>query len=284
MTVLSISRLRQRAAALLFGLAALVGFAVPPAVAQQPASAEAARDDYVLGPGDAIRIQVFQNPDLTVEARVSEAGVISYPLLGAIRVGGLSPTNVERLIGQRLRDGKFLQNPQVTVNITTFRSQQVSVLGNVTRPGRYPIETTGMRLSEVLSLAGGISPTGADEVVLVTTRDSKPIRMEIDLVDMFASGDLSQDPQMQAGDVIYVNRAPQYYIYGQVQRPGQYGVDRGLTLAQAIAKGGGLTLRGTDRGVRVHRRYGNKQIQILEPKLDDPIRPDDLIFVRESVF
>jgi polysaccharide export outer membrane protein len=283
MSLLSISRLRQRAAALLIGLAALVGFATAP-VAQQPASAEAARDDYVLGAGDAIRILVFQNPDLTVEARVSEAGVISYPLLGAIRVGGLSPTAVERLIAQRLRDGKFLQNPQVTVNITTFRSQQVSVLGNVTRPGRYPLETTGMRLSEVLSLAGGVSATGADEVVLVTTRQGKPIRMEIDLVDMFASGDLSKDPQMQAGDVIYVNRAPQYYIYGQVNRPGMYGVDRGLTLAQAIAKGGGLTLRGTDRGVRVHRRYGSKQIQILEPKLDDPIRPDDLIFVRESVF
>lgn len=283
MSVLSISRLRQRAAALLIGLAALVGFATAP-VAQQPASAEAARDDYVLGAGDAIRILVFQNPDLTVEARVSEAGVISYPLLGAIRVGGLSPTAVERLIAQRLRDGKFLQNPQVTVNITTFRSQQVSVLGNVSRPGRYPLETTGMRLSEVLSMAGGVSATGADEVVLVTMRQGKPIRMEIDLVDMFASGDLSKDPQMQAGDVIYVNRAPQYYIYGQVNRPGMYGVDRGLTLAQAIAKGGGLTLRGTDRGVRVHRRYGSKQIQILEPKLDDPIRPDDLIFVRESVF
>lgn len=283
MSVLSISRLRQRAAMLLIGLAALLGVALP-AAAQQPASAEAARDDYVLGPGDAIRILVFQNPDLTVEARVSEAGVISYPLLGAVRIGGLSPTAVERLIAQRLRDGKFLQNPQVTVNITTFRSQQVSVLGNVTRPGRYPLETTGMRLSEVLSLAGGVAPTGADEVVLVTSRQGKPIRMEIDLVDMFASGDLTKDPQMQAGDVIYVNRAPQYYIYGQVNRPGMYGVDRGLTLAQAIAKGGGLTLRGTDRGVRVHRRYGNKQIQILEPKLDDPIRPDDLIFVRESVF
>jgi polysaccharide export outer membrane protein len=215
---------------------------------------------------------------------VSEAGVISFPLLGALRIGGLSPTNVEKLIAQRLRDGKYLQNPQVTVNVTTFRSQQVSVLGNVTRPGRYPLETTGMRLSEVLSLAGGVAATGADDVVLVTTRNGKPLRLEIDLVDMFASGDLTKDPQMQAGDVVYVNRAPQYYIYGQVTRPGMYGVDRGLTLAQAIAKGGGLTLRGTDRGVRVHRRYGNKQIQILEPKLDDPIRPDDLIFVRESVF
>ncbi len=284
MTTSFASRFLRTLALVATGLALLAGLGTAPARAQQPASAEAARDDYLLGPGDAIRIQVFQNPDLTVEARVSEAGVISFPLLGALRIGGLSPTNVEKLIAQRLRDGKYLQNPQVTVNVTTFRSQQVSVLGNVTRPGRYPLETTGMRLSEVLSLAGGIAPTGADDVVLVTTRNGKPLRLEIDLVDMFASGDLSKDPQMQAGDVVYVNRAPQYYIYGQVTRPGMYGVDRGLTLAQAIAKGGGLTLRGTDRGVRVHRRYGNKQIQILEPKLDDPIRPDDLIFVRESVF
>ena len=284
MTTSFASRFLRVLALLATGLALLAGLASAPARAQQPASAEAARDDYLLGPGDAIRIQVFQNPDLTVEARVSEAGVISFPLLGALRIGGLSPTNVEKLIAQRLRDGKYLQNPQVTVNVTTFRSQQVSVLGNVTRPGRYPLETTGMRLSEVLSLAGGVAATGADDVVLVTTRNGKPLRLEIDLVDMFASGDLTKDPQMQAGDVVYVNRAPQYYIYGQVTRPGMYGVDRGLTLAQAIAKGGGLTLRGTDRGVRVHRRYGSKQIQILEPKLDDPIRPDDLIFVRESVF
>jgi polysaccharide export outer membrane protein len=282
MTLLAFSRLRRHVAALLLGAAAALG--AGPALAQQPASAEAARDDYVLGPGDAIRIQVFQNPDLTVEARVSETGVISYPLLGAIRVGGLSPTNVEKLISQRLRDGKFLQNPQVTVNVTTFRSQQVSVLGNVARPGRYPLETTGMRLSEVLSMAGGVAATGADDVVLVTTQGGKPIRLEVDLVDMFASGDLSKDPALKAGDVVYVNRAPNYYIYGQVSRPGMYGLDRGMTLAQAIAKGGGLTLRGTDKGVRVHRRYGNKQVQVLEPKLDDPIRPDDLIFVRESVF
>jgi polysaccharide export outer membrane protein len=284
MTITLASRFFRVLALLATALALVAGLAGAPARAQQPATAEAARDDYLLGPGDAIRIQVFQNPDLTVEARVSEAGVISFPLLGALRIGGMSPTNVEKLIAQRLRDGKYLQNPQVTVNVTTFRSQQVSVLGNVTRPGRYPLETTGMRLSEVLSLAGGIAPTGADDVVLVTTRNGKPLRLEIDLVDMFASGDLTKDPQMQAGDVVYVNRAPQYYIYGQVTRPGMYGVDRGLTLAQAIAKGGGLTLRGTDRGVRVHRRYGSKQIQILEPKLDDPIRPDDLIFVRESVF
>jgi len=242
------------------------------------------RVDYRLGPGDVIRIQVFQQPDLTVEARISENGVISFPLVGVIRVGGLSPTEVERLIAQRLTEGNFLKNPQVTLNVTQFRSQQVSVLGNVAKPGRYALETTGMRLSEVLALAGGVAPTGADQVMLMTMRSGRVQRMEIDLVEMFTVGDLSRDVPLVAGDVVFVDRAPQFYVYGQVQRPGMYPLDRGITVAQAIAKGGGLTLRGTDKGVRVHRRFGSKTVQVLEPKLDDPVKPDDLIFVRESVF
>ena len=258
-----------------------------PVSAQAPPATQAAspsRNDYTLGPGDVLRIQVFQSADLTVEARISESGVISYPLLGVVKLAGMSPQQAENLISTRLKEGKFLQNPQVTLNVLQFRSQQVSVLGNVARPGRYPLETTGMRLSEVLSVAGGVAPTGADSVILMTTRAGRPQRLEIDLVDMFTTGDLSKDVVLQAGDTLYVNRAPNYFVYGQVQRPGQYALDRGMTVAQAIAKGGGLTLRGTDRAVRLHRRIGERNIQILEPKLDDPVKPDDLIFIRESIF
>ncbi len=253
-------------------------------LAAQTAAAQGGRNDYTLGPGAVLRIQVFQSQDLTVEARISESGVISYPLVGVVKLAGLSPQQAENLIATRLKEGKFLQNPQVTLNVLQFRSQQVSVLGQVARPGRYPLETTGMRLSEILSVAGGVAPTGADSVILMTTRNGRPQRLEIDLVDMFTTGDLSKDVVLQAGDTIYVNRAPNYFVYGQVQRPGQYALDRGMTVAQAIAKGGGLTLRGTDRGVRLHRRIGERNIQVLEPKLDDPVKADDLIFVRESIF
>lgn len=246
--------------------------------------AQAQSQDYVLGPGDQIKIQVFQNKDLEIEARISEAGMISFPLVGVLKVGGMSPTDVERLISRRLKEGNFLQNPQVTVNVLQFRSQQVAVLGHVNKPGRYPLETTGMRLSEVLSMAGGVMTTGADEIVLMTARDGRMQRMEIDLVDLFTVGDLTKDIAMRGGDVVFVNRAPNFYIYGQVQRPGFYPLERGMTVAQAIAKGGGLTLRGTDKGIRVHRRYGGRSVQVLEPKLDDPLKPDDLVFVRESVF
>jgi polysaccharide export outer membrane protein len=258
-----------------------LSFAVLPESAQ---AQQVSRGDYTLGPGDVLRIQVFQSQDLTVEARISESGVISYPLLGVVKLAGLSPQQAENLISTRLKEGKFLQNPQVTLNVLQFRSQQVSVLGNVARPGRYPLETTGMRLSEILSVAGGVMPTGADQVILMTTRNGRPQRLEIDLVDMFTTGDLSKDVVLQAGDTLFVNRAPNYFVYGQVQRPGQYALDRGMTVAQAIAKGGGLTLRGTDRGVRLHRRIGERNIQVLEPKLDDPVKPDDLIFIRESIF
>ena len=240
--------------------------------------------DYPLGAGDVIKVQVFQSPDLSVEARVSEGGYISYPLLGAVRIGGLSPSQAERLIASRLRDGNFLQNPQVTLNVVQFRSQQVSVLGNVGKPGRYPLETTGMRLSEVLAMAGGVAASGSDTVILISQRDGRPERTEIDVAEMFLAGQTSKDVAIRAGDTIYVHRAPVYYIYGQVQRPGNYQIERSMTVAQAIAKGGGVTLRGTDKGVRVQRRDAAGTIQTLEPKLEDPVKPDDLIFVRESLF
>jgi len=218
----------------LAALAAVVGLSA--AIGLAPASAQVQRGDYLLGPGDVIRIQVFQSNDLTVEARISESGVISYPLLGVVKMAGMSPQQAENLISNRLREGKFLQNPQVTLNVLQFRSQQVSVLGNVNKAGRYPLETTGMRLSEILSVAGGVTQTGSDSVILMTTRDGRPQRIEIDLVDMFTSGDLSKDVVLQAGDTVFVNRAPNYFVYGQVQRPGQYALDRGMTVSSYQVK------------------------------------------------
>ena len=147
-------------------------------LASSQAVAQTSRSDYLLGPGDVLRIQVFQSQDLTFEARMSESGVISYPLLGVVKLAGLSPQQAENLIATRLREGRFLQNPQVTLNVLQFRSQQVSVLGNVANPGRYPLETTGMRLSEILSVAGGVNETGSNNVLLMTTRNVQHRRPE----------------------------------------------------------------------------------------------------------
>jgi polysaccharide export outer membrane protein len=242
--------------------------------------------DYQLGPGDVVRFQVFQQPDLSIEARLAEGGTISYPLIGLVKLGGLTVTQAEQLVAQRLKSGNFLQNPQVTINVMQFRSAQVSVLGFVNRPGRYPLEQNTMRLTEVLAMAGGIIPNGgADTVIVVSEQSGRSTRTEIDVIELFASSDRSRDIALKGGDSVFVNRAPVFFIYGQVQRPGSFPLDRNMTMAQAIAKGGGVTLRGTEKNFRVQRRDASGAVSWIDgSKLEDAVRADDLIFIRESLF
>ena len=239
---------------------------------------------YELGAGDVVRITVFQNPDLATETRVGEAGTLTFPLIGDVRVAGLTTTDAEKLISQRLREGGFVQQAQVNMIVTQFRSVQVSVLGQVNRPGRYPVEGATYKLTDLLALAGGVTPLGGDTVTLVTKRSGREERREIDLPGMFSSGDLSEDIVVANGDLIYVPRAPVFYIYGETQRPGQIHLERGMTVMQGIAAGGGPTPRGTERGVKVHRRDASGKLEVLKPELTDLLKPDDVIYLRESLF
>lgn len=253
------------------------------AVAQ--GAAQPARNEYVLGAGDVIRVTVYQNPDLTLETRVSEAGVVSYPLLGSVRVGGQSVTEVEKRIADGLRTGNFVKQPQVTVLVVQVRGNQVSVLGQVNRPGRFPLEAADMRLSDVLAMAGGVAPVGADVVTVAGTRNGQPFRTEIDLARAIGAGSRpGGDIHIVNGDVVWVDRAPTVYIYGEVQRPGALRLERGMTVMQALATGGGLTLRGTEKGMRVHRRGTDGKVQVIQPSLDDQVRDGDVVYVRESLF
>jgi polysaccharide biosynthesis/export protein len=249
----------------------------------QPAQAMAPAD-YRIGAGDVLRITVFQNPELSLETRVSEGGQISYPLLGPVAVGGLTAQDAERRLADALRNGNFVRNPQVTLLVLQVRGHQVSVLGQVVRPGRYPLDTTEMRLTEVLALAGGVGPGGADLVVITGTRDGKPLRLEFDLPAMFLPGATLADPKVLNGDTVWVDRQPLVYIYGEVQRPGPMRLEREMTLLQALATGGGLTQRGTDKGIKVHRKGEGGKVQVIEPGMTDLLREGDVVFVRESLF
>ena len=263
----------------------------PPTVAPAAAPAAAASaapvvtpPEYRLGSGDVVRIAVFQNPELTLETRITEAGVVSYPLLGMVRLGGRSVTEAERLIADGLKNGNFVRSPQVTLVVTQVRGNQASVLGQVNRPGRYPIEVAGMRLSDLLAMAGGTAPAGADMVVITGTRSGQPYRQEIDLPALFAGGGGANDIVIVNGDTVWVDRQPLVYIYGEVQRPGPLRLERGMTLLQALATGGGLTQRGTERGIRVHRKDGSGQVEVLQPRMNDTLRDGDVVYVRESLF
>jgi polysaccharide biosynthesis/export protein len=264
-------------------LALLAGFVVNvPAHAQ--AGAAPAPNEYRLGAGDAVRISVYQNPDLTLETRIGEAGVVSYPLLGSVRLGGITVTQAEKLVADGLRNGNFVKQPQVNIQVVQVRGNQASVLGQVNRPGRFPIEVADMRLSDLLAMAGGIGGSGADTLTLVGMRDGKPFRKVIDLPGLFRSDSRQEDLLVQNGDVIYVERAPVVYIYGEVQRPGAMRLERDMTVMQALATGGGLNLRGTEKGLRVHRRGADGKLQVVQPTMDDMLREGDVVYVRESLF
>jgi polysaccharide export outer membrane protein len=245
---------------------------------------EPSLSEYRLGAGDILHITVYQNPDLTLDTRVSEAGNISYPLLGNVHLGGLTVTEAEHKLAAGLRSGNFIKQPQVTVLVSQVHGNEASVLGQVNRPGRFPLEVAGLRLTDLLAMAGGIAPTGAERVIVVGSREGRPYRTEVDLPSVFQASGRGADIPIVNGDVIWVDRAPMVYIYGEVQRPGAIRLERNMTVMQALAAGGGLTQRGTERGMRIHRLGPDGKMHEIEPKMDDEVRNGDVVYVRESIF
>lgn len=237
-----------------------------------------------LGAGDAIRITVFQNPDLSLETRLSERGTITYPLLGELALAGHTPAQAGARIARELRRRDFLKDPQVSVSLTQVRSRQVSVLGEVARPGRYALEDASPRLTEVLALAGGIAASGGDRVIVISRRGEELRKVQVELPALVRDGELSQDVELRPGDTVYVPRAPMFYVYGEVQRAGAYRLEPGLRVMGALSLGGGLTPRGTERAPQVHRRMPDGSVQVLEARLTDSVLPGDVIYFRESLF
>ena len=240
-------------------------------------------DDTVLGAGDMLKISVYGSPDLSLETRVSEAGSITFPLLGPVTIGGLSAAFAEKKIGGMLEAGGFIRKAQVNIIVTLTQSAQVSVLGQVVRPGRYPLD--GKRsLMDILALAGGMSGEGGDTIVLIRKRNGVATKDVIDIIQMIRTGVLTQDFDLAGNDVLYVERAPKFYIYGEVQHPGSFRLERSMTVIQALSVGGGLTARGTERGMSIKRRDAAGKLQVVDAKLDDLVKVDDVVYVKESVF
>jgi polysaccharide export outer membrane protein len=225
-----------------------------------------------LGVGDAVRVTVFQQPDLTTEARITERGTIAMPLIGEVKLAGMSQAGAAAAIAEELKRGQFLRNPQVSVALTTLRSRQVSVLGLVARPGRYALDDTSSQLADVIAAAGGIAAGGADVVTVL--RKGKEHKVDV----------LAKPFQIQGGDTINVERAPVFYIYGEVARSGAYPLVSDMTVMQAIAAGGGITPRGSDRRVKLRRPAGNGKLVETDAKPQDVVKADDVIYVRESLF
>jgi polysaccharide export outer membrane protein len=239
--------------------------------------------DTPLGAGDALKISVFGNPDLSLETKVSEAGSITFPLIGDVNIGGLSTADAEKKISGLLTGGGFLRKAEVNILVTELQSQQVSILGQVLHPGRYPV--SGKRsVTDMLAVAGGVGPEGGDTATIVRIRNGKTTKQVVNLVEMIQSADMKTNLELSNGDVVYVERAPKFYIYGEVQHPGGYKLERNMTVIQALSIGGGLTPRGTQRGMRIKRRDAKGNLQEIDAKQDETLQADDVVYVKESLF
>jgi len=247
------------------------------------APAWSADDDYRMGTGDVVHITVYGNPDLATDARVGEDGGITFPLIGALKAAGQTPSAVEKDIATRLSKGGFIVNPNVNVNIVQYRGQQISVLGRVNHPGKLSLEKAS-RVIDALALASGISADGADTITLVRTHDGKTEYRDIDVIALFRPGGEASNERVQDGDIINVARQPMFYIYGEVQRPGAFRLEQNMSVVQALSMGGGITARGTQRGITILRRDANGEMHELDTQPADLVKKDDVIYVKESLF
>ena len=239
--------------------------------------------EYVLGPGDIVRIIVYEHPDLTTVARIGDSGNITFPLLGKVTLGQSTITDAESRLVESLKNGGFVRSPQVSLLVEEFRSKQVSVLGEVNQPGKYPIDGSSTTVVDFLALAGGLTAQGADSLKLIK-RGGQGEQTEIDLVAIFRQGDLNHNTKVEHGDIIYVPIMDRFYIYGEVREPGVYRLERNMTLMQALSVAGGLTGRGTERGVKVNRRGEDGTMMSMDATSLNRLMPDDVIYVKESLF
>ena len=242
-------------AGLLFWVAAMPAFAVEK-----------------LGVGDAVRVTVYQQPDLTTEARISERGDITLPLVGEVKLTGMSAAEAAGKIGAAYKEGKFLKNPQVSVALTTLRSRQVSVLGLVARPGRYALDDTSSQLTDVVAAAGGVASGGHDVAQVLRNGQTHNVAL------------LSKEFKLQGGDTVFIDRAPVFYVYGEVARSGAYRLENNMTVVQAIAAGGGITPRGSHSRLKLRRADSSGKLVEKDVGLQDKVQADDVIFVKEALF
>ncbi len=259
----------------------------PSPAAPVPEAFLAASEDtplLLLGAGDIVRVQVAGQPDLSTALQVADDGTLAVPFAGPVAVAGKTPAQAAQQVAAALRSARILVNPQVTLVPDRFQSQRISVLGEVATPGRLPLESR-TSVFDALAQAGGTTDNAADIVYVIRTGpDGKVARLPVDLSGLGAAATAPLQVTLRGGDAVFVPRADQFYIYGEVRAANMYRLEPGMTVMQAISRGGGITARGSERRIEIRRRTSNGRFIELEAALTDRVQPGDVIRVKERLF
>jgi polysaccharide export outer membrane protein len=243
-----------------------------------------------IGAGDVLDVKVYDVPELSGEFRVSQDGYIDIPLIHKIRVIGLTADESASLIAQRFKSGGFVLHPQVMVAVVQYTSQGADLMGEVRKPGIYPTLGT-RRLLDMLTLAGGVTPSAGNLVTIIHRKDPHhPVYLA--LAQSAAGYRLQRNPVILPGDTIIVQKSGIVYIMGAVGRPGGYLVNNNepLTLMEAISLAGGTTVTSKIKEVRLIRKvHSGKEIVRLNldkiykgKEADVAVNDGDIVFVPTS--
>lgn len=240
--------------------------------------------DYMVGEGDVLTITVYDHPDLTTTTRVGGEGTIFFPLIGNMKVSGLTISRISVEISKLLADG-YIINPQVTVFIQEFRSRKATIMGQVNKPGLYELHGFTTFL-ELLSKAGGLTNDAGDRAIIKRNSKSsgKSENIVIDLQSLIKLGNTSLDIPITDGDGIYISKAGVFYITGEVKKPAAYKYEEDTTVIKALTMAGGLTAKASDGRIKIIRTIDDKETVLEKVKMDEPVLPDDIIVVPESFF
>ena len=282
-------------AVLLTGQAAVPAQAPDPAKqAPAPPGPQSFNAIYQLGPTDVLGIKVFGEEALNNTYTVDSDGSITFPLIGRIQVAGKTTREIEEHVTKLLAPD-YIRRAQVSVEIATYRSRSIYVIGEVRNPGRYNIQGP-QTLLEVIAHAGSTTPTASNTIIVQRYKDgiaaavSAPALpgdtgsaeiMRVSLEDL-REGRLTANILLQDNDTIIVPPAERYYVSGQVKQPGSFVLRPGMTVRQAIAEAGGLTDRGSTRGLKIMRKIKDKEVE-LDADMSDLVQPNDTIRVRQRL-
>ena len=258
-----------------------------------PAPCAARQTDYVVGPTDVLSITVFGEAALSGKYTVGTDGDVTFPLVGRVRVSGLTTRAIEADLRTRLADG-LLKNPQVTVEVAEYRSQRVFVVGEVQAPGAIPV-TGSTTLLDALARAGSLTDRAGGDLLLLRpespARDAGPVLpggagvIEVARISIqeFLVGAVSDNSKLQHGDTVFVPRAETVDVIGQVNNPGQYTLEKGMTAMRAISLAGGVTRLGSTGRLKIIRIVNGQKTE-RAAKLDDRLQAGDTLIVLTRLF